>query len=102
MTLKLTQQKAEALKYLFEQKINPEEPENIAERLIKTLMWQVYKKLRSHLEGKLKPRGYSVQLTDVEAMAFHVYFQNMHLGTGWIYEQTLIDSQLLEIDKQYA
>lgn len=101
MTLKLTYQQAEALKRLFDTVINPELSCDVAERLVKTLMFQVYKKLRNKLESKIKD-GYSLALTDTEAMAFYVYFQQRDLGTGWTYEQTMIDAHLIELNKQYA
>jgi len=102
MTIKLTQQQAQALKVLFDQVINQEHPLDVAEKLVKTIMWQVYKKLRNKLESKTHTAGYSLPLNDTEAMAFYVYFQNRSLGKGWIYEQSFIDAQLVELDKQYV
>jgi hypothetical protein len=102
MTLKLTHNQAFALMHLFDKVINPQLPEDVAERLVKELMYKVYKKLRSVLEAKIKPRGYSLALTDLEAMAFYVYFQNRYLGPGWFYEQTVVDAQLAELDREYA
>lgn len=102
MNLKLTYQQATALKQLYDVVIIPEKPMDVAERLVKELMIKVYKKLREKLEGKMKGQGYTLGLTDTEAMAYYVYFQNRWLGEEWMYETNFITSQLAELDKQYA
>jgi len=101
MTIKLTQQQAEALSHLFDKVIIPEPAANIAESLVKDIIIQVYKKLWNKLHGKKKD-GYSLSLTEVEAKAFYVYFQSRNLGADWPYEQLIIESKLAEIDKVYA
>ncbi|MEO7212628.1 hypothetical protein [Mucilaginibacter sp.] len=101
MTIKLTYDQAKALEHLFINVINPEEPADVAEKLVKHLMTAIFKKLRNKLESKVKD-GYSLALTDTEAMAYYIYFQQRHLGLGWLYEQNFIDRHILELDKQYA
>jgi len=101
MTLKLTYQQATALKHLYDKVIMPEKPADIAESLVKDLMIQVYKKLRNKLENKIKD-GYSLGLTDTEAKAYYVYFQNRYLGEEWHYESIVVSSQLAELDRLYA
>lgn len=101
MTIKLSQQQAEALSHLFNKVIIPEPVANIAESLIKDLIIQVYKKLWNKLYAKKKD-GYSLSLTDVEAKAFYVYFQSRNLGPDWVYEQLMIEKHLAELDRAYA
>ena len=101
MKLPLTGQQAEALKHLFEKVINPELPGDVAESLLKDIMFLVYKKLRTKIEGKKKD-GYSLTLNDIEGKAFYLYFQNRCLGDQWRYEQNMIDAHLMELDKVYA
>lgn len=101
MTLKLTHTTATQLMCLFEKEIINDHPTDIAESLVFDILMQIFRKLRNKLERKIKD-GYSLALTDIEAKAFYVYFQNRHLGEGWTYEQVMIAQQLAEIDKQYA
>lgn len=101
MRLPLNYNQAVQLKHLFDQVINPELPGDVAESLVKDLMFQVYKKLRNRLETKAK-NGYSLTLTDVEGKAFYIYFQSRCLGPNWIYEQILVDKLLVGLDKKYA
>ncbi|WP_121812761.1 hypothetical protein [Mucilaginibacter kameinonensis] len=102
MLLKLTIQQAEALYNLFVSEVLPTPATDVAESLVKDLITQVFKKLRSKLESKLKGRGYSISLTDVEAKAYYVYFNSRNFGTQWLYEQTFISNQINELNKRYA
>lgn len=103
MTLKLSYDQAHQLLRLFEKVINPEQPEDVAESLLKDLMFSVFKKLRTKVEARLKGHnGYSLSLTDTEAKAYYLYFQNRHLGKDWYYEQIFIEKHLLQLNKQYA
>ncbi|QTE35998.1 hypothetical protein J3L18_23075 [Mucilaginibacter gossypii] len=102
MTLKLTYDNAKALMHLFEKFINPEQPADIAESLVKDIMFQVFKKLRNKVESRFKGDGYSLSLTDIEAKAYYVYFNNRNLGNDWIYEQNMITTHLLVLDQTYA
>lgn len=101
MKLKLTSQQAEALHYLFEKVILTEMPENIAESLVMDLMKQIFKRLRDKLEAKKKD-GYSIEVNDVQAKAFYLYFQNRNLPPGYVYEENLIQTHLNEINRIYA
>jgi len=102
MLLKLTIQQAEALYNLFVIEVLPTPAADIAESLVKDLITQVFKKLRAKLESKLKGRGYSISLTDVEAKAYFVYFNSRHFGNQWLYEQTFINDQINHLNKLYA
>src|SRR5437879_3054435 len=101
MTLKFTQPQANSLFDLFTYEVLPEKPIDFEDKLLQMLMIKIYKKLRAKLEGKLKGQGYSIALTDEESIAFYVYFQNRDYGQNYLYEQTLIRKQILEIDKTY-
>lgn len=102
MTLKLTIQQAEALYNVFVSVIIPEPCTEVSDKLVMTLMKQIFNKLRAKLEGKLKGDGYSISLTDTEAMAYYVYFNERQLGNHWLYEQTFIDTQVNNLNKLYA
>jgi hypothetical protein len=101
MTLYLTQNQAESLRYLFERIINPELPEDMTESLLKDLLRQVYRKLCYKLEAK-KKNGYNLILNDVEGKAFYLYLHDRLLGPGWAYEQTVVDALMAPLEKQYA
>jgi hypothetical protein len=102
MTLKLTIQQAEQLYKVFVKLIIPAQPTNIAESLLKDLMIQVFKKLRSKLEGKCNGMEYKLTLADVEAKAYCIYFTNHPLSSEWHYEGNFIDYQIQLLKKQYA
>lgn len=102
MPLKLTIQQAEALYNVFISVVIPEPVTDVAESLVKDLMMQVFRKLRAKLEGKVKGDGYSLSLTDVEAKAYYVYFNQRHLGESWRYEETFINTHINELNKLYA
>ncbi|MGZ3753612.1 MAG: hypothetical protein ACXVAY_01555 [Mucilaginibacter sp.] len=102
MHLQLSQDQAEALYYLFLQHVLPEKPADVAESLIHDFMFDIYKKSRSKLEARKLSKGYSINITDKEAKAYYIYFQNRSLGAGFIYEQTMIERHLAEIDKKHA
>ncbi|MEZ2337657.1 hypothetical protein AB6735_18570 [Mucilaginibacter sp. RCC_168] len=88
--------------HLFEKVINPAQPEDVAESLLKDIMFSVFKKLRNKTEARIKGKGYSLPLTDPEAKAYYLYFQNRHLGKDWHYEQIFIEQHLLQLNKTYA
>lgn len=101
MTIKLTYQQAVDLKLLYDAVILPEKPSDIAESLVKDIMKKVYNKLREKLEAKIKD-GYSLQLTDIEAKAYYLYFQNRWLGDEWLYAAHFITTHLAQLDQHYA
>jgi hypothetical protein len=100
MKLKFTLQQANALFDLFNDHIIPDLPQALEDKLLHILMIKVYKKLRNKLEGK-KGQGYSLTLTDEEAIGFHLYFSLRNFGASYIYEHTLIQKQMNLIDKNY-
>lgn len=102
MNLKLTIQNAEAMRHLFETEVLQMKPADMAESLLRDLMIKIYRKLRDKLEARIKGNGYSISLTDIEAKAFYVFFQNRSFGEGWEYEEVVIARQIAAIDKQYA
>jgi hypothetical protein len=101
MIIKMTYSQASALKEVYDSVIIPEQPFDVAESLLKDIMLQVYRKLRAKLEAKKKD-GYSLALTDIEGKAYYLYFQNRSLGTGWTYEENMINEQINLLDKTYA
>ncbi|MFC0514517.1 hypothetical protein ACFFGT_09905 [Mucilaginibacter angelicae] len=102
MTLKLTIRQAEALHNLFREIVNQDPAPDITESLVKDLLKQVFRKLEAKLAARLKGDGYSISLTDMEAKAYYLYFNQRYLGEGWRYEQTFINDQLHLLNKLYA
>lgn len=100
MTLKFTQQQANALFDMFNDVILSDKPTSLDEKLLQILMIKIFKKLRAKLEGK-PGSGYSVTLSDEEAITFYLYFSERDYGYDYLYEQTFIRNQLQLIDKQY-
>ncbi|WPU98394.1 hypothetical protein SNE26_20420 [Mucilaginibacter sp. cycad4] len=102
MTLKLTIRQAEALYNVFRDIVNQDPAPDVTESLLKDLLKQVFRKLESKLEARLKGGGYSISLTDMEAKAYYLYFNQRYLGEGWRYEQTFINDQVRLLNKLYA
>lgn len=88
--------------------VNNQKPSNIAEKLVYNIVFKVYQKYRLQAENNaLKLRktanGYTLCLTDNEAMALYAY---LHLVTipekQYQYEAIQMLRLCNEIEKQYA
>lgn len=101
MTLKLNHSQAEALRTLFNDVVLTDLPVSMEDKLLSKLMVKIYRKLRNKLEGR-PGMGYSITLTDEEAIAYYLYFCNRSLPTGYLYEHNTIQSHIHQIDKSYA
>ncbi|MFD2874071.1 hypothetical protein ACFS5N_16430 [Mucilaginibacter ximonensis] len=102
MTIKLNIQQANALRLVFEDLVIPEKPIHMDDKLLQLIMIKIYKKLRTRLEARLKGQGYSLALTDEEAIAYYLYFRDRGLGYSRLYEAAFINNHIGEIDKVYA
>lgn len=100
-TMKLTQQQAEALFNLLNLRIGGDPIDNLTDSLLKDIVLKVFLKLRSKLEAFPK-NDYSVKLNAIEAKGFYLYWENNYIPDNQIYEKTLIQSKMNEIDKIYA
>lgn len=102
MTLKLTIQQAEALRKLFEDLVIHDLPVDVNEKLLQIILIKIYKKLRNRHEARLKGTGYSISLTDEEAIAYYLYFKDRHLVAEYLYEASFIHQHIGQIDQVYA
>jgi hypothetical protein len=101
MRLKLTMQQCAALHDMFRDRVINEKPEDIAESLILDHMHDIFKKLRAKVEAK-KPDGYSITMSDKEAKAYWVYFNQRAMRPNYGYEANMIQQHINLIDKTYA
>jgi len=102
MRIILTQKQLTALHEYFAEHVVNDRPENIAEALVKSLVMRVFQKMNKKVYARLQGMGYSLHLTDEEAMAYYVYFQNRFIGEGYQYQQLLIQTHINQIDQAYA
>jgi hypothetical protein len=77
--LKLRRNQFEALYEAFEVLVIEEKPELPAEKLVHTLLLQVWVKLRK-LDVEYRPK-YKLKLTPAEAQAFLIFWSNQDLAT---------------------
>lgn len=96
--LKLTAQQAEALATLLKYELVVKES-NMAKKLLKTLMRRVYKRLRDHCE-ETPNRAFGMSLSEEVEIAFYCFFQFYEFDEHQVYERTIIESRMAEIDKR--
>jgi hypothetical protein len=107
MKLKLSKNQMNAIKILLAMLIECHNPTNMADNLVDTLVRQVLEKvsiklIKSVSEGKVK---HSLQLTDAEAMAVHIYLGRLvtdEIRNSYQYEAIVCDSVVRDIDREYA
>lgn len=102
MRLQLTYQQANALFELFNTVIAPLQPCDLAELLVYKLLMRIYRKLRAKVE-RVNPRsGYGLPLTDEEALAYYLYFNNRCFGDQYMYERNFIQLHINQLNQKYA
>jgi len=102
MKLKLTQTQLVALHRFFMDHVISEKPGTIIDRLILLHMLKIYKKLRTKAEEPFTGKGFSINLSQEEALAYYEYFFNRSLGEQYRYEHNFIQSHIAQIDRAYA
>ncbi len=87
MKLKLSQSEFTALFKLFNELVMPMHPHTLREKLITGLLVQIHNKIWS--KG-IKPKGYSLTLTDPEAIAFLAFWSTYQLPQTMPFEENLL------------
>lgn len=102
-TLLMNEDRATGLFNLLEFLLKQYKPENIAEKLIEDLMKDIVERLGKKVRGSYT-KDYNLRLNPKEAKAYYIFFnQNkIDIGAGYIYEQNLVSSHIMLIDKIYA
>lgn len=102
MNLKLTFDQLCALHRLFVDEIIHEKPTDVEDKLVLFHMINIYKKLRNKIEARFQGKGYGINLTEPEALAYHAYFKNRQYIQAYHYEQIVIQNHIALIDKTYG
>lgn len=102
MRIKLQRSQLEGIELLLGVLITDNPPTNVAERLVFDHVFALYGKIRAKVESLMPPRsGWSLSLTDFEAMAFYVFYQNVYVPTeSYRYEALQLQKIFNEIDLQ--
>lgn len=102
MILPCRKQQFEALKILFDHLMYQKQA-GIKKSLAHELMQPIHQKLIKRVDCKLNgKRGWNLSLTPLQAKSYYAFFDGVHLGEGWTYEQFVIESHLQLIEKMYG
>ncbi|MBY0244980.1 MAG: hypothetical protein K2Q03_05975 [Sphingobacteriaceae bacterium] len=103
MKIKLNRAQLEGVELLMRVLLNENKPKDIAELLVRDIVYKLYQKIRAKTEVIGCPRsGYGVSLTNQEAMAFYIYYQNVEVDAeGYKYEAFQLQRIFAEIDRIY-
>lgn len=108
MRVKCSQGQMEGVVLLLGVLVNSQTPSNIPEKLVYNIVFKVYQKYRLQAENNnLKLRkttnGYTLCLTDNEALALYAYLQHVTIPQAqYQYEAIQMLRISNEIEKQYA
>lgn len=101
--MKLTRERLEAVHLFIDCLLKTYPPENKAERLLHVLVNRVRIKMRNRLDQINNHNGYRIKLSQEEAMAFEIWFNQMpEQENAFIYEGNIVRQLCNEIDKQYG
>lgn len=94
MIIKTNKSQLDAVSLLLGVLVTENKPTNIAEKLVYNIVKNAYNKIRSKSEMLGCPRsGYKISLTDNEALAIHVFLNNIHIPEKlYPYESIQINS----------
>lgn len=104
MTVRTTRDQLEGIVLLLSILIEENRPRSISERLILSLVVSLFQKLRKKTEAVIYPKsGYSVNMTDVEAMALHVFYRSVFVNSeAYTYEAINLERVIKQIDQEYG
>lgn len=104
MTVKTTKNQLEGIVLLLSILIEENKPASILEKLILSLVMNLFQKLRKKTEAVIYPKsGYSVKMTDLEAMALHTFYKSIWVDSdAYTYEAIKLERIIKEIDQQYG
>lgn len=107
MKIKLNKAKLEALDVLLSMMIRMHRPGNIADKLVHSLVVEIWKKVsikrtKSVSDYRIK---HTLTISDTEAMALHIWY-HQYIGEDYLesyqYESLVCRNIVDEIDKEYA
>lgn len=104
MTIKTTKPQLEGIELILKVLLADNQPANIAEQLVYNHVFKAYTKIRAKIESSYAPRsGYAVSLTDQEALALHVFYENVHIyHAAYQYEALQLQTVFNQINQQYG
>lgn len=103
MKMKTTRQQLEAVELALRLMLSENKPTNPAEKLIYDIVYKLYCRVRMRVE-RITPTksGWSLKLTEQEALALHVFVTNYPMPVGYTYEELQIDTIYYKIDQEYG
>lgn len=105
MKFKANKCQTEALELVLRVLLEENQPADVAESLVYEIVFKAYTKIRAKVEALIAPRsGWGVSLTDQEAKALYVFYQqrvNPYLP-GYAYEMIQLRTLYEQIDQQYG
>ncbi len=104
MIIKTNRDQLEGVVLLMSELLVDNQPSDIAELLVFSLVKDAYAKMRAKTETIMAPRsGYSINLTDLQAMALYIFLQNVSIPQSrYQYEAIQIQSISDKIHQQYG
>lgn len=104
MTVKTTKDQLEAIVLLLSILIEENKPTSVLEKLILSLVMNLFQKLRKKTEAVIYPKsGYSIKMTDMEAMALHTFYKSIWIDAeAYTYEAINLERVVKQIDQQYG
>lgn len=100
MKLKLNKVQFFQICAILQRDIATAHPKGIPATVVHTVMMNVYKKFYQKAFDSNKKK-YSITLTDAEACAWWLFFQQYPFSPGQLYEQTIIQCINNSIHQQY-
>lgn len=104
MTVKTTRTQLEAVVLLLSILIEENKPTNVLEKLILSLVMALFQKLRKKIESITYPKsGWSVNMTDLEAMALHAFYKSIWVDNeAYTYEAIQLERIIKQIDQKHG
>ena len=103
MKIKLNRDKMQSVHDLISHLLAAYPAEDKAERLLHKLINRVRIKFRNRLDQVNERNGYQVTLTEDEALALDIWFNQVVLpADNWIYERLQVEKMCNEADRLYG
>jgi hypothetical protein len=104
MNFKTNKSQLDGIELLLRVLLNNNQPTNIAEQLVYSHVSKAYTKVRAKTETPFVGKGtWSIALTDQEAWALHVFYENVRIDfVAYQYEALTLQSIFNQIDQNYG
>lgn len=104
MTVKTSRDQLEGIVLLLSILIEENKPRTVLERMVTILVMNLFQKLRKKTEAVIYPKsGYSVNMTDLEAMALHTFYKSIYVDQeAYTYEAINLERVVKQIDQEYG